>query len=282
MPKVSIAVPVFNGEAYLGEALACLEAQTFSAFEVVVCDNASTDRTAAIAGEFATRDRRFRVITHDHNIGMMPNFMFGVETASADFFLWRAFDDLCDPDYLTCLLSVLEANPQAALAAPLVRTSNMDGGNPRQRGFPALTGSPLADTLRLMFGSTAGWFYGMWRREALLQTLPLVMRAYPQLWGNDHLTMLPAMLQRRIVFAPQATFIQRLKKTTGTRTRSSVSAAAMRQNRRDFAACASAVLQAVGPRRQPQRAILTAALLAWRERRTYRMEQLIKAAVRGQ
>ena len=60
MPAVTIGVPVYNGDALLDECLQCLAAQTFRDFEVLVYDNASTDRTASIAQSWAARDARFR------------------------------------------------------------------------------------------------------------------------------------------------------------------------------------------------------------------------------
>ena len=52
-PRLSIGLPVYNGERYLAEAFGCFLAQTFQDFEIVVCDNASTDHTAEICRTFA-------------------------------------------------------------------------------------------------------------------------------------------------------------------------------------------------------------------------------------
>src|SRR5438034_7807561 len=56
-PRVSMAVPVYNGERYLGEALDSLLAQTYHDFELIICDNASTDGTGEIARSYASMDR---------------------------------------------------------------------------------------------------------------------------------------------------------------------------------------------------------------------------------
>ena len=280
MPRVSIAIPVFNGEAYLRESLACLESQTFRNIEVLVCDNHSTDATPDIASEFASRDPRFRHIRHPDNIGMMPNFIYGAQQAASPYFMWRAFDDLSDAGYVAALVATLEANPDAVLAAPAVTTINMDGSNERLRSFPALSGRAFLDTLTLLFQSRAGWFYGLWRREPLLRSMPLVLEAYPELWGNDHLTMLPFFLKRQIAFSPQARFIQRLKKTAGSpKSRVTLTAAQMQQHRQDFAACYSSVLEACGPGGAAGLA-LGLAMYPWRERRTYRLGQMVNAAMR--
>ena len=100
MTAISIAVPVYNGEAMLHDALECLRTQTFGDFEVVILDNASTDGTRAIAQSFVDRDPRFRLIVQPHNKGAMGNFIDGLATASARFFLFRAHDDINDERYL--------------------------------------------------------------------------------------------------------------------------------------------------------------------------------------
>lgn len=53
-PRVNIGLPVYNGERYLAEALTSLLAQTYREFELIICDNASTDRTEEICRTYAT------------------------------------------------------------------------------------------------------------------------------------------------------------------------------------------------------------------------------------
>ncbi len=61
MPKVAIGLPVYNGEHFLQAALDAIQAQTFEDYEVVICDNASTDRTEAICRDYAAWDQRIRL-----------------------------------------------------------------------------------------------------------------------------------------------------------------------------------------------------------------------------
>ena len=57
-PTISIGLPVFNGENYLAEAIESILNQTWTDFELIICDNASTDRTWEIVSDYARRDRR--------------------------------------------------------------------------------------------------------------------------------------------------------------------------------------------------------------------------------
>jgi glycosyltransferase involved in cell wall biosynthesis len=115
-PCVSVGVPVLNGEAYLDGALGSLLAQDFPDFEVIVCDNASTDRTAAIVAAWAAKDPRVRVFRNETNIGPESNFNRVFTLARGRYFRWAAHDDLVAPEYLRRCVAALEASPDAVLA----------------------------------------------------------------------------------------------------------------------------------------------------------------------
>ena len=116
MPKLSIGIPVFNGEEFLPELLDSLLAQTFRDFEIVICDNASIDRTSKICGEYASRDSRIRYFRNDSNLGAIPNFNRAFELSTAPLFKWAAHDDLYHKTYLDVCVRLLEDNPDIILA----------------------------------------------------------------------------------------------------------------------------------------------------------------------
>lgn len=128
-PLVSIGVPAYNAEAFLGDCLASLAAQTFADFEVTVSDNASTDGTLEVAREHAARDPRFRWRRNERNVGIVPNFNLLVPSARGTYFKWLAADDTIAPDYLERAVSVLERDPGAVLVAPRVRLVD-EAGDP--------------------------------------------------------------------------------------------------------------------------------------------------------
>jgi glycosyltransferase involved in cell wall biosynthesis len=73
LPKLSIGLPVYNGEKFLSEALDRFLAQTFKDFEIIICDNASTDRTPQMCREYAERDPRVRYCRDERNLGSVAN-----------------------------------------------------------------------------------------------------------------------------------------------------------------------------------------------------------------
>lgn len=138
-PCVAIGLPVFNGENYLAEALDSILSQSFSDFELLISDNASTDRTAEICQEYAARDDRIRYIRQDRNIGGPANYDFVFHATESPYFKWFAHDDLIGERFLETCIAALEANPDAIGAIPeeirdidatgattLVTTNDMD------------------------------------------------------------------------------------------------------------------------------------------------------------
>lgn len=99
-PRVSIGMPVYNGEKYIRDALDSLLNQTFSDFELIISDNASTDRTEEICGEYASRDSRISYFRQTENNGAITNFQFVLDHASGEFFMWAAYDDLWSDGFI--------------------------------------------------------------------------------------------------------------------------------------------------------------------------------------
>ena len=73
-PRVSIGMPVYNGAKFIEAALDSLLAQTFEGFELIISDNASTDRTEVICRSYAARDNRIRYYRQEKNQGAIWNF----------------------------------------------------------------------------------------------------------------------------------------------------------------------------------------------------------------
>ena len=112
-PRVTLGVPVFNGGPFLPETLDSLLNQTFSDLEVVISDNASTDRTEEICRAYAARDPRVRYYRNDVNRGAAWNHNRVFELARGEFFKWSAADDLCAPEFLTLCVAALDRDPAA-------------------------------------------------------------------------------------------------------------------------------------------------------------------------
>ncbi len=120
LPRVSIGVPVYNGEAYLTAALDSILAQTFTDYEIILSDNGSTDATAEIARAYAARDNRIHFYRVEENLGAAWNFNRVFTLARGQYFKWAAHDDLLAPTFLHSCVAVLDHNPRVVLAYPWI------------------------------------------------------------------------------------------------------------------------------------------------------------------
>ena len=127
VPRVTIGLPVYNGENYLAEAIESLLSQTFTDFELVICDNGSTDRTEQVCRAFAARDARIRYYRESQNRGLAWNFSRTFELARGRYFKWQAHDDLCGPTLLERSVEALDRDPALVLACARRTIIDHDG-----------------------------------------------------------------------------------------------------------------------------------------------------------
>lgn len=123
---VTIGLPVYNAEAYVGDAIESILAQTYRDFTLLVADNASTDRTVEIVDSFAARDDRIVVLRSETNRGAAWNFNRVFEESRSPFFKWAAADDMLAPECVERLVAALEAAPPGVVLA-FPHTQIVDG-----------------------------------------------------------------------------------------------------------------------------------------------------------
>ncbi len=172
-PRVSIGLPVYNGENYLAEALESLLAQTFTDFEVIISDNGSTDATPAICQEFAARDPRVRIHRSDDNHGGTWNFNRVLDLARGEYFRWAAHDDVVAPRYLERCVDELDARPDAVLCHSAVEIIDGDGVNAGRYEPPPWRFDAEEPHLRfhdaVLYKGRCHLIFALMRREALLR-----------------------------------------------------------------------------------------------------------------
>jgi glycosyltransferase involved in cell wall biosynthesis len=115
-PVVSIGVPVYNGARHLAQALNALLGQTFSNFEIIISDNASTDDTQAICEQFVNADQRIRYLRQPRNIGAPRNWSLIVHEARGQYFKWASANDYCCERFVEKCLEALENDPRVVLS----------------------------------------------------------------------------------------------------------------------------------------------------------------------
>lgn len=128
-PRVSIGLPVYNGENFLEDTLNTLLSQTFTDFELIIADNASTDNTQAICQTYAETDKRIRYIRNETNIGAAKNYNLVFNMALGEYFKWNGHDDPLAPTYLERCVSVLDENPEVGLCFAKTRAIDEFGAD---------------------------------------------------------------------------------------------------------------------------------------------------------
>ncbi len=171
-PLVSIGMPVFNGEKYVAQAIESILTQSFADFELIICDNASTDATGDICAGFAARDKRIRFVRNPRNVGAGPNFDRCFHLARGTYFHWAAHDDMLAADYLARAVAALESNPDAVLCVGGIVEIDA-AGEVLRRYATGLDDMAAPDAAR-RFGCVIHShhqcedFFGLYRRQALL------------------------------------------------------------------------------------------------------------------
>lgn len=120
-PLLSVGLPVYNGERYVKEALDSILAQTFTDYELIISDNASSDGTQDICRSYEARDRRITYFRNKDNLGAARNFNNVLSLSRGKYFKWIANDDLYEPGCLEKCISVLERDSSFAASYPKTR-----------------------------------------------------------------------------------------------------------------------------------------------------------------
>ncbi len=114
-PRLTIGLPVYNGERYLRASIDSVLAQSFKDFELILSDNASTDSTTDICRAYAERDPRVVFRLQERNRGGFWNHYHVIDLARGELFMWAAHDDIREPDYVRACIEVLDARPEVVL-----------------------------------------------------------------------------------------------------------------------------------------------------------------------
>ena len=171
-PRLSVGLPVYNGEKYLHESLDALLGQSFDDFELVVSDNASTDGTEELCRSYAARDSRIRYIRQARNIGAAPNHNVVFLESRGELFKWASCDDLYGYDLLGRCVQELDDHPEAVLSHAFYGIVNDRDPFARVMPYPLATDARRApDRFRSLLYDVGGEDgYGIIRSNILRRT----------------------------------------------------------------------------------------------------------------
>ncbi|MFC4001653.1 glycosyltransferase family 2 protein [Prauserella oleivorans] len=173
-PRLSIGLPVYNGEEYLAESLDALLGQTYEDYELIISDNASTDGTQDICRRYAARDSRIRYLRLPRNIGAAPNHNLVFAESRGELFKWASHDDLYGRDLVRRCVEALDERPEIVLAHSWHAIVDSTGAVTDSFDYRLATDSPSApERFRaLLFAPGGDDFYGVIRSHVLRQVAP--------------------------------------------------------------------------------------------------------------
>lgn len=205
-PTVTIGLPVYNGEAYLEQALDALLAQSFEDFELVISDNASTDGTPEICRAYCERDSRLRYVRQEVNIGAAPNHNVLVGYARARYFKWASHDDVYEPELLRVCVEALESRPEVVLAhgRDALLDEKGDVVRPLTYTLDTTDPSPSRRLRSLLYEPGGNDFYGVIRTEVLRRVGP-----HGNYYNADRTFMAAVVLQGPFYHVPQILYYRR-------------------------------------------------------------------------
>jgi len=115
-PVVSILMTVYNREKYISEAIESVLASTYTDFELIIADDSSTDRSLAIANEYAANDARIKVRKNEQNLGDYPNRNHASTYATGKYIMYVDSDDTLNQDAIEYIMQQFTKYPEARFA----------------------------------------------------------------------------------------------------------------------------------------------------------------------
>ena len=210
---ITIGLPVLNGERYLEQSIASVLDQDYDDFELIIGDNASTDRTREICLSFD--DKRIRYYRHRNYIEINDTFQFIVQKAIGECIMFASDDDLWSSNYVSRLSDVFRNNEDCVLAYPRVLTINEEGIVTRK--YPQLSRfSNIPDTVGRLItmlmaherDGKANMLLGLIRTDLLRD----VNMYRDNEWGTDYLILFEIALHGTLICDDEAVIYKRQTK----------------------------------------------------------------------
>jgi glycosyltransferase involved in cell wall biosynthesis len=209
-PKISVGMPVYNGEPYIGIAIESILKQTFGDFELIISDNASTDQTEDICRDFAAKDPRIIYVRNEDNIGAARNYNRLVDMASAEYFRWSNADDLFSPVLHEHCYAALDSNPGAVLSYGKTKLIDEKGNELEDYDDRLDLRDERPSDRFVKFHETVGMtnaIYGLMRTDAVRKTARMGNAAFP---AADTNFMGELVLYGKFIEIPEYLFYRRI------------------------------------------------------------------------
>jgi glycosyltransferase involved in cell wall biosynthesis len=213
VPAFSVCIPTYNGADYLGEAIRSVLDQSFDDFELLICDDGSTDSTPELVAGF--RDPRIRYLPFEENLGQSGNFNRCIEHATGELWTMLSADDRLLPEFLQRADDSLDKHPVSGFFVSAYRRIDAAGNQlGESRPWPEERVVQVGGFFEeLLQGSQFMTLGLVLRREALSRVGPF--RADVR-WGHDWDWVLRLVAQEGGIYLPETLAEYREHDASGT------------------------------------------------------------------
>ena len=196
-PRVSAITATYNGVQYLGSALESMLGQTFSDFEYIVVDDASTDQTPEILRGYAARDARLVVLRNEVNRNPSVSLNRALQVAQGEYVAVLDHDDLAHPKRLALQVAYLDTHPEIGVLGAQVTIVSAQGQPLRPLSFPT---TPESSRWQILFGAPCQHSAVLLRRALALQVGGYEEQ---QWWANDYQLLINLLKLTNITNLPE-------------------------------------------------------------------------------
>ena len=126
-PAISVLLPVYNAVKYVGIAIESVLNQSFKDFELIICEDRSTDMTWQIIELYVKKDRRIKLFRNEKNLGIAENRNKLISLASGNYIVWQDADDVSMPYRLELQYQFMEQNPDVGIVGGWLQFFNENG-----------------------------------------------------------------------------------------------------------------------------------------------------------
>jgi glycosyltransferase involved in cell wall biosynthesis len=208
-PKVSIIMCAYNVEAYIERAIKAIQAQTYTNWELIISDDASTDATVAVVAPFL-EDQRISLHKHKLNVGYIRNKNRAFQLANGELLTQLDADDTCGPNRIEQQVNIFQKYENIKICGTNYQLIDLeDKAKPYQKyGQDAL--------IEFSVPSYPFWFPGLMFRRELLAEFGLFSAYFDGIYGDDHYWTMRVNQRYPIYFIKDVLYNYRINPTSLT------------------------------------------------------------------
>jgi glycosyltransferase involved in cell wall biosynthesis len=226
VPLVSIAMPVYNGEKWIEQAISTLVKQSYKNVEIIIADDRSSDNSQQICEEYASRYSQLTYIKNDTNLGAQGNFRKILRLCSGKYITYASQDDYWDENFISLLVEKLESNTSAVLAASAVQLLDKNDNIFKELHYNGKWNPEKLSPYRLIYSVMLPLNYGTWIKNrnshkyiknnlffhGVIRTdiLKYCYRIFPGIVGHDRHFLLLLALSGKWCYVDRVLYFRRV------------------------------------------------------------------------